>query len=144
MKILTDKLTERDLRDNLPDGVILDRIEAKGSRKRDHGFLVKLAAIPGKDAHGITRKFAYNRGSMVDAGDTDGTYRALTWVEYGDWMFALFTIDPDAIIGSYEGLDDFLDQTYEAAYNRNPRENAVFHAERWSREAFYGVSAVTA
>mgnify|MGYP000923886212 CR=1 FL=1 len=129
MRIHTKHLTRDDLVRAKPEGSYIE-IAEHGSRKRDHAFEVKLYGNPGKDAHGITRRFS--TGGAY--GTTDGCYRALTWIEWGDWMVELFKIDPGAIIGQYEGWRDFCEWTYEAAHHRPDRENAVEHASGWADE----------
>ena len=131
MRIHTKHLTADDLERLKPEGTYIE-ITEHGSRKRARAFKVKLYGEPGKDAHGITRK--YSTGGAY--GTTDGLYRALTWVEWGDWMVELFKIDPGAIIGSYVGQSGFLTDTWHAASHRPKREDAEFHQERWSRELY--------
>lgn len=129
MRIHTKHLTRDDLVRAKPEGSYIE-ITEHGSRKRDHAFEVKMYAEPGKDRHGITRRFS--TGGAY--GHTDGRHRALTWVEWGDWMVELFKIDPGAIIGKYEGWREFCDWTYELSFSRPDRENAVEHATRWRNE----------
>ena len=129
MRIHTKYLTRDDLERLKPEGTYIE-LTPHGSRKRDHAFEVKMYGEPGKDRHGIAR-----RSSTGGAyGTTDGRYRALTWIEWGDWMVELFKIDPGAIIGQYEGWRDFCDWTYELSFSRPDRENAVEHATRWQNE----------
>lgn len=112
----------------LPSGVYLE-LSTHGSRKRAHAFEVKLTADDGYDRHGIKRCYGTNSGSYGGGYD-----RAATWVEWGDWIVALFKHDLAAIIGPYDGADDFLAQTARAAEHRPARENAPEHAARWRRE----------
>jgi len=132
MRIHTKHLTRDDLVRAKPEGSYIE-ITEHGSRKRDHAFEVKMYAEPGKDRHGITR--SYPTGGAY--GSTDGTYRALTWVEWGDWMVELLKIDPGAIIGNYHGQVGFISDTYPAASFRPEREDAEAHQERWSQELYY-------
>lgn len=128
MRIHTDHLTGTDLvaaTVGMP-GVTVT-FSTHDSRARDHAFEVSMVGKPGKDRHGITRR--WSTGGAY--GTTDGTMRALTWVEWGDWICAMFQRDPKAIIGEYEGAQDFIEQTCEMSYKRPERENAVEHAERW-------------
>lgn len=131
MRIHTDKLTAEDLYRAVPRGCYLECI-GRGSRKRDHAFEVGMSAAEGMDAHGIKRCYARNTGKW--GGDDIEFARAATWVEWGDWMVALFRIDPDAIIGHYNGADDFVATTTEYAPHRPARENATDHAARWAGE----------
>jgi hypothetical protein len=112
----------------MPDGCYLECVQ-KGSRKRDHAFEVGMSAGYGTDAHGINRCFARNSGKYGSNGDGD---RAATWVEWGDWMVALLELDPDAIIGHYDGAEEFTRITTDYAPHRPARENAPAHAERWA------------
>lgn len=139
MRIHSDTLTSGDLREAaraIPGGHI--NITEHGSRKRDHAFEVNMFGDPGKDRHGITRRY----GTGGAYGQADGTHRALTWVEWGDWMVELFKIDPTAIIGSYDGAEDFCEQTYEAARWRSQFYDAAEHADRWYGELYYAGKAV--
>lgn len=129
MRVHTKYLTADDLVRLKPEGTYSE-VTSHGSRKRDRAFEVKMVGEPGKDRHGITRRF--KTGGAY--GTTDGRHRALTWVEWGDWMVELFKIDPGAIIGKYEGWREFCEWTYELAYSRPDRENAVEHATRWQNE----------
>ena len=134
MRIHSDTLTIDDLTEAaraIPGGHI--NITEHGSRKRDHAFEVNMFGDPGKDRHGIARSYYSNGGSY---GANTGPYRALTWVEWGDWMVELLKIDPGAIIGSYVGQPGFLTDTWYVAGNRPARENAEVHKERWSRELY--------
>jgi hypothetical protein len=130
MKIHTDTLTRADLWHVLPQGCFLE-ISEHGSRQRDHAFKVGIGAEHGSDAHGIKRAFARNSGRIGSAGEFD---RAATWVEWGDWMVALFKLDPRAIIGYYASPEDFVTLTTRAAEHRPPREHAKEHAARWRDE----------
>jgi hypothetical protein len=131
MDIHTDKLTREDLFRELPSGCDLECMTA-GSRSRARKFKVGIAADYGTDAHGIKRAHARNSGQF--GGDSNGYDRAATWVEWGDWMVALFKIDPSAKIGPYADPGEFVRITTEYAPHRPARENAVTHAERWKEE----------
>ena len=144
MKIHTDKISRNDLWAKLPDGCDLE-VTTHGSRKRDHAFAVKMSARRGEDAHGLKRVYARNTGRF--GADTyrpsgyegypapvDEWDRAATYIEWGDWMVALFKIDPGAIIGQYDGPSNFVEMTTEYAPHRPKREDAVKHAARWKEE----------
>lgn len=139
MRIHTKHLTADDLERLKPEGTYIEFTE-HGSRKREHAFEVKMYGEPGKDAHGITR--SYSTGGAY--GTTDGRYRALTWVEWGDWMVELLKIDPGAIIGSYDGADGFIEQTQDAAHWRSQFYDAAEHADRWAQDLHYNRQAVAA
>lgn len=146
MRIHSDILTEDDLRsavaseinnNNYTAATAYLEVSHHGSRKRDHAFEVHLYGDPGKDRHGIARR--YSTGGAY--GTTDGIYRALTWVEWGDVICRLFTIDPRAIIGSYDGFDDFMEQTQTYAPHRSQFYDAVEHANRWYEELYWEARA---
>jgi hypothetical protein len=127
-------LTINDLYQHVPAGCYLEA-ESKGSRSRDHAFEVHMTAEPGSDKHGIKRCYATNSGNYGK-----GHGKAATYIEWGDWMVELFKIDPQAIIGPYEGREDFVLQTHDAVSFRPQRENAEDHADRWSKELFYALA----
>lgn len=111
MRIHTDILTRHDLTvamGELGPSVYLETT-AHGSRKRDHAFEVTLTADDGWDSRGNKRRRT-NSGKIGA-----GVYTAATWYEWGDFFAALFRVDPRAVIGPYDGLEDFEHQT--AQYN---------------------------
>jgi len=99
VKIHTDVLTIDDLHRACYAPFWCEPV-AVGSRKRDHGFEVRLGApnLPG-------RRFR-NSGQH----GRDNVYAA-TYHEHGWWMMTLFELDPRAIIGQYDGVEDFHVQT---------------------------------
>jgi hypothetical protein len=131
VKIHTDKLTRADLYAHVPAGCYLEAIE-KGSRSRAHAFDVHMNAEPGDDRHGIKRIYQVNSGNYGAGGDE--YVKAATYVEWGDWMVELFKIDPNAVVGVYDGAAGFVSRTSEMAPHRPSRENAERHAERWAKE----------
>jgi hypothetical protein len=132
MKIHTDTITAADLESVTPKGCHIQHMQ-KGSRSKARAYNLAMVADPGKDRHGITRRYSTN-GAY---GSTDGTYRAATWVEWGDMIAELFKIDPDARIGNYYGAREFLEMTEHDAEQRD-RFGGFFeatpHAERWADE----------
>jgi hypothetical protein len=115
----SDIITERDIHvaavhDNNLRGVYVD-YKAHGSRKRARAFELTLTADDGKDVRGNTRRRT-NSGKIGA-----GVYTAATWYEWGDFFANLFRVDPKAIIGPYDGLEDFEHQT--AQYN--PKRDGV-------------------
>jgi len=132
MRIHTDKLSIEDIEEFQPPRSEMI-LTTHGSRKRDHAFEVKLVGEPGKDRHGITRRFS--TGGAY--GSTDGRMRALTWVEWGDFICELLKIDPDAIVGVYEGEHDFIEATQSACVWRPQREGAPEHADRWASNLYW-------
>lgn len=130
MKIHSDKLTQENLLEHVPAGVTLQLSETT-STKRLRGFEAQMKAEPGEDAHGVARRY------VTQSNDA----RAATWVEYGDWMVELLKIDADAIIGTYNGVNDFIVKTHEAASSRPSFEDAEAAADRWSEEIFWSNQA---
>lgn len=113
MKIYSDVLTPDDIRANTPDRVYANVAE-QGSRKRARAFIVYLEYL-GEKAKGDGRTRRVNTPGTAGGLDSPlvGSTTA-TYDEHGEWMAKLFDIDPDAIIASYDGRDDFLAQTTEA------------------------------
>lgn len=133
MKIHTDKLTREDLFAHVPSGCYIDAA-LRGSRKRARAFDVSMSAEPGQDAHGIKRIYSRNTGTHGGPGYDDE--KAATYIEWGDWMVELLKIDPDAIVGYYDGARGFVESTQQAAPRRPARENAQSHADRWKAELY--------
>lgn len=102
MKLYSDKLRRQDLYFYLPDGVDADIQEIPNTRIRARGWIVHLEGM--SERH----RRATNSGNYGGGG-----HKAATWDDWGVWMYELFKIDPDARIGNYDGLQDFLKQTRE-------------------------------
>lgn len=96
MRIHTDKLTRGDLVSADKAGAYFAGLTEHGSRKRDHAFEVKL------------RGDSKRRPNFYDGG---GDYAA-TWDQWGVFFGELFRIDPNAIIGPYDGADDYSHKTF--------------------------------
>jgi len=98
MKIYSDTLTTADLYD-AAKGVcgiwVCDTITRP--KKRRNGWNVSLS------------------GSSPYMSQMGDYHKAATWDEHGIWMDRLFDLDPHAIIATYDGRDDFIEQTQEAA-----------------------------
>lgn len=82
-------------------GTRCEILNPHGSRKRANAFEVQLS--------GSSRYSAQS-----------GQWKAATWDEWGNVIDALFKIDPKAIIGYYDGRDDFITKT-QSEYDRNLR-----------------------
>ena len=67
-------------------------IHEQGSRSHNRAFSVRLA---GSSPHNMQR--------LPD--------KSATWDEWGIFIERLFTLDPDAKIGVYNGRDDFMEKT---------------------------------
>ena len=93
MRIHTDKLTTQDVcREAFKVGVAVEYLGSHGSRKRDHAYEVALS------------------GSSPYAGASTAVgypYKAATWDEWGLFIAALFKLEPTAIIGHYNGVENF-------------------------------------
>lgn len=102
MRIHTDNLGHAAIR-HAADyaGVSVELLEARGSRKRDHAFEVALSGSS-----------PYNGGSSK----VEWPYKAATWDEWGQFIDYLFTLEPDAIIGHYDGDADFMIKTADEVY----------------------------
>lgn len=92
------------------------------STKRATGFEVQLGSstsesfrAAGIDGAGYPAKAAkrasMRRSRQWSAGDKDVLKYAPTWHEWGHFISELFWIDPNAIVGPYEGQDSFEYQT---------------------------------
>jgi len=105
MKIHSDILTPRTIFESVPsrcflatfdhDGQWVDIAEA-GSRKRSRAYVVRLSG---------SSRYAMASGHLME------NYKSATWDEWGNFIAAMFRIDPSAIIGDYKGVDDFIAQT---------------------------------
>lgn len=97
MRIHSNVLTENDIREAIHAGgmtaVSLTKLEHKGSRKRNHAFEVGLS--------GSSRR-------CTNPGNGNRERRkAAAWDEWGIFIHALFMKDPSAIIGNYNGDNEF-------------------------------------
>jgi hypothetical protein len=74
-----------------------------GSRSRQNAFEVRLGAYA---------KRAGERRSYKNSGGYGASEEyAATYDEWGHFIEALFTVDPDMIFGGYKGVDDYHAQT---------------------------------
>jgi hypothetical protein len=109
VKIHSDTLTSGDLHSAAnAAGVWVDAIE-RGSRSRRRAFDFRLAGDSSRPR---------NSG-------THGAERvaSATWDQHGHWMADLFDRDPAAIIGPYDGRDDFHQQTDGAYADPDPQQS---------------------
>lgn len=104
MKIHSDILTIIDLQAALHTPTRIAEVYGEfmqvGSRSRSRGFIVKLTSSDETRPH---------KSGFANA-DTRNE-RAASWDDWGIWMDRLFDLDPNAIIGQYNGRDDFYSQT---------------------------------
>lgn len=94
-------------------GVVVREFSIHSSTKRVRGFEVRLAAEPGRDYNGKARR---PRMNAPYGSDCSAPIKAATYDEHGQWIKELFKIDPEAIIGPYDGAHDFHEKT-RYAYN---------------------------
>lgn len=119
MRIHSDKLTPEILRDCLANdprfdntGAAIWRLNSHRSTKRKFAFEVRIGADAGKDRNGKTRRPSMGGGYHNPMGYAENyTEKALTYNEWGYWIANVFEFDPDAIIGPYDGVDDFVATT---------------------------------
>lgn len=97
MRIHSSVLTENDIREAIHAGgmtaVSFTKLECKGSRKRNHAFEVGLSG---------SSRYNTNPGN-----GSSQRPKAAAWDEWGIFIHALFVKDPSAIIGDYNGDDEF-------------------------------------
>jgi|ERR1700729_4346849 len=95
--------------------------ENKTLNRWDFEEIVNMAGIDPDDIRDdYSGRGMFGRGCV---GVTPGTAGGLdsplvgsttaTYDEHGEWMAKLFEIDPDAIIATYDGVEDFYRQTQE-------------------------------
>jgi hypothetical protein len=122
MRIYSDRLTAADVRSAFSSARLVNEADIYAQDLREfhprdghrNGVEVYAYSYSGNraSAHGpIHRGF----GSDEDAP------RAASWDAYG-WVIArLYLIDPDARIGQYRDVADFIRQVSEATYRREPK-----------------------
>jgi hypothetical protein len=102
MKIHSDTLDFQQISSCVPNGCYLapfdhpgfgrTRCGYEGSRSRARGFVVRLSGSHKVSTRGLPDK-------------------AATYDEWGNFLAAIFALDPRAICGGYDGRDDFIVQT---------------------------------
>jgi hypothetical protein len=118
MRIHSDILTVNDFSRaisaaGLSGDVWVDECSPRGSRKRQRAHEVRLAANPGRDIEGKSRR-PHNDGKY---GAERSEIKAATYNEHGWWMAELYKLDPEMIIGNiYFDVNSFNERTrYEFA-----------------------------
>ena len=110
MRIHSDTLTTADFTKALREAGLADvhveHATIHGSRSRRRAYEVRLEAEPRK---GRRRRNTGTHGAE-DAGQIM-FWAAATYDEHGYWMVGLFRKDPEAIVGPYNGVEDFHAQT---------------------------------
>lgn len=128
MRVHSDILTEESIRQALKNAqsngrtgetVSFDVLTTHGSRKRKGAFEVQIASstCASFKAAGIDEA-GYSTGAVKRASrrhtrqwsSGSGNY-APTWHEWGHFISELFWLDPNAIVGAYDGQDSFEYQT---------------------------------
>lgn len=102
MKIHSDTLTFQDILECVPRGCYLASFEHphigytnigfEGSRKREHGYVVRLAGSS-----------PYRMQRLPD--------KSATWDEWGIFIAAIYERDPDAVVGWYKTRAEFIEIT---------------------------------
>jgi hypothetical protein len=87
-------------------GVAIEVMSKHGSRKRWKGYEIQLS--------GSSRYSAQS-----------GQWKAATWDEWGVFLAFLFDREPGLIAGSYDGRDDFINQTADAIEREKNYERIV-------------------
>jgi hypothetical protein len=107
MRIHSDILTGNELRTNLYGLGCYLECSSHGSRKRARAFEVHLSHDR-DDVH----RYACNPGTSYPSREREPIGEvAATWDDWGVWIDRLFDLDQKAIIGQYDGRQDFIDQT---------------------------------
>jgi hypothetical protein len=89
------------------------KLEQYGSRKRDRAFEVRLEGYGSR----------HRRPLMWAPRGAHPYAKAPTWDDWGWFLLEVFTLDPRAIAGNYNGLDDFHAQT-EGRFNLDTADSA--------------------
>lgn len=96
MKVHSDILTSIDLYSAGNGITYVDSLVPVGSKSRARGFIVYLGTSD--------ESRPWGNGAV-------GTRRSPSWDEYGLWMNRLFKMDESAIVGVYNGYEDFQEKT---------------------------------
>jgi hypothetical protein len=125
MKIHSDIITSRDIRDAVPGTCFLAPFWHDG----DHTVI----AVEGSRSHGIGYLVRLSGSSPYAMQHTMHNDKAATWDEWGNFIMALFAIDPRAKCGQYDGLQDFIDKTTEEheRIKEHRRDLLATHSAPW-------------
>lgn len=149
MRVHSNILTESTIREALKNAqsngrtgetVFFDVLTSHGSRKRKGAFEVQIASstctsfkAAGIDEAGYSDK-AVKRASRRHTrqwSSGSGNY-APTWHEWGHFISELFWLDPNAIVGVYDGQDSFEHQTG----TETRTYHQIDHAFDWDGRAY--------
>ena len=140
MKIHSSTITIRDIHEAVPPRCYLANfynrdgkrciIDTLGSRSHEHAYVVRLS--------GSSR---YVMSGLPD--------KSATWTEWGNFIATLFRLDPEAKIGHYKTLADFMRITQDDAARMGEDAPwlvddyllAVVHGDAFSAELFRPVEA---
>ena len=106
--LLTSTLVHAALRTTQASGHVAGSVyfhifAEKGSRSRSNAFEIQLGCWD--------KVKGDNRGWKNSGGEGASDVYAATYAEWGYFIAALVTLDPDLIFGPYKGADDFHAQT---------------------------------
>lgn len=101
MKLYSDILTMANIASAKPDGCYVRVRAIQNPRVRKQGWKGKL--------YSMTSNRWENSGTHGAATWSDD--RPASWDEYGVWLAALFSLDPNARLGPYNNAADFLRAT---------------------------------
>lgn len=126
MRVHSNILTDEKIREALAHAqsngrtgqtVFLDVLTEHGSRSRKAAFEVQIASTTcesfkaaGIDDEGYSPA-AVKRASRRHVRRAGGPHYSPSWHEHGHFIAELFWIDPNAIVGMYDGQDSFEYQT---------------------------------
>jgi hypothetical protein len=111
MKIYSDKLTEADVRTAVHDArqldgadIMIEDLRTWTPRSHRNGIEMWLYADHGK----------FSTGRNQGPGPRGEAARAASWDAWGHVIARLFAQDPDARVGWYDGVDDFITKVRQA------------------------------
>jgi hypothetical protein len=117
MKLHSDYLKENDvfmaLRNTRDSGLMQDTIgftqfAFEGSRSHRVGYLIQLGTYDQIMEDGKKRHY---KNSGYSGADSDSSLWAATYDEWGWFISAIFTLDPDAKFGYYKNAKHFHEMT---------------------------------
>lgn len=100
MKLYSDVLTPDNIHAAAPAGVGVELVAIRRARLRAHGWIVSLS-----DWNSNRHKNSGQHGAATWKAP------AASWDQHGEWMAALYAIDPAMQVGPYKDADDFERQT---------------------------------
>lgn len=132
----SDTLTREDVHRAFLDALLIDgqdihidsmrEFRAQGVTTRNYGT-GRMISVKHYRKHGVEFFAKSTDGKRasghheIASGPADHYPRAASWDAYGYVIARLFAKDPDAIIGNYAGVVDFIEQV-EAANRKEPKD----------------------